>query len=239
MSGEFSLDEVHEMLGLVDQAELALSVARSKSIQIERNLELSEVILQLLDWSSTAYVENSLGINSALLSKFVKMRGTVPLHQAKAIASRLRTLLRSMDQTSAPAPALKARKAPVPPPKKELIIVAGEQWVSVASSSQTKIKIAAVSALLETIIEQTGRSNAPPEDQALSNLERQQLIAVLETALNVLKSPLAEKGLIKKAGEMLRESAGKAVEKGVQEALGALMMMAAKRISELVAIIFR
>jgi hypothetical protein len=54
-----------------------------------------------------------------------------------------------------------------------------------------------------------------------------------------LKSPLAEKGLIKKAGEMLRESAGKAVEKGVQEALGALMMMAAKRISELVAIIFR
>jgi hypothetical protein len=62
---------------------------------------------------------------------------------------------------------------------------------------------------------------------------------ILETALNVLKSPLAEKGLIKKAGEMLRESAGKAVEKGVQEALGALMMMAAKRISELIAIIFR
>jgi hypothetical protein len=239
MSGELSLDEIHEMLELVDQAELTLGAERGRSIQIERNLGLSEVILTLLDWSSTAYVENSLGINSALLSKFVKMRGTVPLHQARAIASRLRTVLRSMDQASAPAPA-RARKTPTPQvPKKELLAVAGERWVSVDASSQTKIKIAAISALLETIIEQTIRSNAPPEDQALSELERKQLIAVLETALNVLKSPLAEKELLKKAGDMLEESAGKAIEKGVQEGLAGLMTAAGKRIFELILVIFQ
>ncbi len=240
MSGEFSLDEIHEMLDLLDEVDVVISLARGPSVAIEHILELSEVIVQLLDLSSTAYVENGLGINSALLSKFVKMRGAVPLHQAKAIASRLRTLLRSMDQASAPAPARRTREAAKPtPPKKELIVVAGQRWVSVGSSSQTKIKIAAISALLETIIEQTTRSNAPPEDQALSELERQQLIAVLETALNVLKSPLVEKGLLKKAGDMLEESAGKAVEKGVQEGLVGLMTAAGKRIFDLIANIFQ
>ena len=243
MSGEFSLDEIHEMLDLVEEAELAISAARGRSIDIEHNLGLSEVILRLLDWSSTAYVENSLGINSSLLSKFVKMRGTIPRHQASAIASRLRTLVKSMDQVSSTAPpwreaAKPPKKKEAVPPKEKPVVVAGQQWVSVGTSSQIKIKIAAISSLLETIIEQTSRANAPPEDQILSELERQQLIAILETALNVLKSPLAEKGLLKRAGKLLRDSGIKAAEKGVQEGLGQLMIAASKRILELIHLIF-
>ena len=37
------------------------------------------------------------------LSKFVKKRGSVPLHVARAVADRLRNYLRSQDQRSLPA----------------------------------------------------------------------------------------------------------------------------------------
>jgi hypothetical protein len=55
------------------------------------------------------------------------------------------------------------------------------------------MKIGAISPLLDSIIVQTKGANEPPDQQILTEIERKQLIAILETALNVLRSPLVEK----------------------------------------------
>jgi len=53
-------------------------------------------------------------------------------------------------------------------------------------------------------------SKAPAEEQILTDVERNQLIAVLETVLAVLKA--VEKGLLKKAREMLGRASKSAAE---------------------------
>jgi hypothetical protein len=60
----------------------------------------------------------------------------------------------------------------------------------------------------------------------------------LETALNVLKSPMVEKGLLKKAKEILTKGAESTAEKGVQQGLGKLMEAAGHRIAELIGLLF-
>jgi hypothetical protein len=94
------------------------------------------------------------------------------------------------------------------------------------------------SSVNRVIIAQTSRANAPQDEQILTDIERRQLIAILETALNVLRSPLVERGLLKKARRVLVKGAESAAKKGVQEGLGVLMHSASARIAELIAMIF-
>jgi hypothetical protein len=100
------------------------------------------------------------------------------------------------------------------------------------------MKIGAVASILDSIIEQVRHSNLPSAEQALTELERRQLIAILETTLAVLKSPLAERGLLKKAKSALEQAAMKSVEKGAQEGLGQLMGAAGSRLHDLLAWLF-
>jgi len=66
-----------------------------------------------------------------------------------------------------------------------------------------------------------------------SEIERVQLIAVLETALAMLKAPMIEKNLLKKAASMLKRAAAKAVEKQVENAFAFAAGFAAGKITEL------
>jgi hypothetical protein len=61
-----------------------------------------------------------------------------------------------------------------------------------------------ISGLLDDIVTHVQRANVPEDDQILTQIERQQLIAVLETALAVLRSPMLEKGLLRQTADMLR-----------------------------------
>jgi hypothetical protein len=158
----------------------------TKSIQVRQVPELSGAILELLGWTNTAYMENELSINPSLLNKFVKMRGVVQKRQASKLADRLRSYLKSQDQASIKLVPPPRRKKP-PGPKSPSSTFTGEQWVAVRTSSEVKMKIGAISALLDSIIIQTKGANEPPDQQLLSEIERQQLIAILETALNLLR----------------------------------------------------
>jgi hypothetical protein len=166
--------------------------------------DLSMVVLEVLGWTNTAYIENKLGIDPSVLSKFVKMRGKVPLHVARAVAERLRTYLRSEDQAFARRKQSAKKKERTLPEKENVerrtvavALMRGEQWVAVGENSEIKIKIGVIASLLDSIIDQTKHANVPPDQQIMSDIEKQQLIAILETALNVLRSPLVEKGLFK------------------------------------------
>jgi hypothetical protein len=240
---EFPLDDIHRMLDTIDIGIRKIEHVKTTNIDVSLVWEVSEVILEVLGATNTAYIENDLGINAAHLSKFVKMRGTVNKNQALAIAQRVKTYLKSLDQVTPQMPGenmleptqeQKLKKSPAEPK----VTVVANQWIAIRQTSTSKLKIGVISSLLESIVEQAAHSNAPPEEQVLTELERHQLIAILETALNLLRSPLVERGLLKKAENSLAEAGKKAAEKGMQEGLGKLMTAASSRIAELILYLF-
>jgi hypothetical protein len=233
---EHPIEDVHRLLETVDIALQKIERAPTPSLQVNQIPELSEAILELLGWTNTAYMENTLNINSSVLIKFVKMRGVVRKNVARAVADRVRSSLKSMDQRfGEPIPPLQAKPISV---KIAPTSFAGEQWIAIKEASEIKMKIGAVASILDSIIEQVRHSNLPSANQALTELERRQLIAILETTLAVLKSPLAERGLLKKAKSALEQAAMKSVEKGAQEGLGQLMGAAGSRLHDLLAWLF-
>jgi hypothetical protein len=100
---ELVLSAVHRLLDRLDKAIHDLGSSKKENIDIADFLALSEVVREVLGWTNAAFIEASLKINPAVLSKFVKMRGSVPLHVARAVADRLRNYLRSQDQRSLPS----------------------------------------------------------------------------------------------------------------------------------------
>ena len=99
---ELVLSAVHRLLDTLDQAIRDLAAHKAENIDVADFPALTEVIKEVVGWTNAAYIEANLKINPAILSKFVKMRGHVPLHVARAVADRLRNYLRSQDQRTLP-----------------------------------------------------------------------------------------------------------------------------------------
>jgi hypothetical protein len=100
---ELVLSAVHCLLDTLDKAIRKLAVHKAKNVDVADCPELIEVMREVLGWTNAAFMEANLKINSAVLGKFIKRRGSVPLHVARAVADRLRNYLRSQDQRSLPA----------------------------------------------------------------------------------------------------------------------------------------
>ena len=78
------LEDIHRLIHTVEDGIRAIDAREhTDTIPVSEMPEITEAVLELLGWTNTAYMQNELGINSALLSKFVKMRGTVPKHDAR------------------------------------------------------------------------------------------------------------------------------------------------------------
>jgi hypothetical protein len=236
----YPLDDVHRLIdGLDDLLRRLNGRGTPDKIPVNELPELIEAIHELDGWRNTTYLQTKVGINGSLLNRFMTLRGSVSSRDAVKIADRLRSYLKSQDQSTVADHAeiaieggtaegvIKAAEQPKPP------VLIAEQWVAVSTSAM-KMKIAAIASLLDTIVEQIKHSNAPDDEQVLTALERRQLIAILETALNVLKSPIVETGLLKKARDGLKKAAISAAEKHVQQGLGTLMEVAKSRIVDLV-----
>lgn len=243
---ELPIEDIHRLLDMLDyirrKPQFAGQVDGNRVVDISTLGDLCLVVLEVLGWTNTAYMQNDLGIAPSVLSKFVKMRGTIRTHDVRAVVERLRTFLRSQDQASSVLHPSKSNTQPPGRPLRathaiKILRINGEQWIALGDNSQTKAKIGAVAVLLDSILEQTKHTNVPSEEQALSELEKQQLITILETTLNVLRSPLVEKGLLRTAQKVLKKGAERAAENGVQVGLGFLMGAAAARFDELLHLI--
>ncbi|RDJ16941.1 hypothetical protein B5K06_00720 [Rhizobium grahamii] len=110
-----------------------------------------------------------------------------------------------------------------------------EQWVYVRRGSRAKDIIGDVSELLDEVILLAKTTNLPEAQAGLTDIERAQLIAILETTLAMLKAPMIEPGLLKKTAKMAKDVAQKAAKTKVEEALGASLEHVAKRVAELIA----
>jgi hypothetical protein len=101
----------------------------------------------------------------------------------------------------------------------ETTLPVGSGWVSVPLSARSKAK--ELQTLLGNLLDLVQGSNQGEDACALSVLEREELVAILETALLHLKAPLVHKPFIKGLGGSLKRIAARVAERQVELALGA------------------
>ena len=165
-------------------------------------------------------------IPSSSVTKIMNIRGEFKTYDAIIIADKVIGKLKAIEGTLASSP----EREPIPnPPLSEAPLVHKPTqketlkaivWAVNPNNKAIKTKIILISELLDQIMTLIEKTNLPESQQALSAIEKAQLIAVLETVLAVLKAPLVEKGIIEKSISFLRKISKKTVEKKSQEALG-------------------
>jgi hypothetical protein len=213
-SGYFVTDyeEIHEWLDYLDEAMVELAETKQKLVDVGHFANVGWIVYELDDGVDLAHV---LRVPPPVVRTFKSFGGTVSLKDARILVDRLRSHVKSMDQAGPPA-----RENP----DEKLVVVERPtlkfeafEWRSIPRERDVKDKIAEISRLLDDIITGVKRPNNSPDSQYLSDVERQQLIAVLETTLAILKAPVMEKGLFLKARDMLQKASVKAEERAAQK----------------------
>lgn len=203
---------------------------------------IPEAVSVFVDFETNGMLHD-IGINPSLLNKLTnidaKLRGPVMV----AVLGRTRSYLRTLESEhggdgSFPEHEENQDKliqeiADAHPPQP--IQVWTEQWVYVRRGSRAKEINVHVSELLDEVVLLAKTTNLPEDQAALTNIERAQLIAILETTLAVLKAPMVEPGLLKKTARLAKEVAERTAKKKAEEALGAGLTHVAKRLLDLVA----
>lgn len=187
-------------------------------IDVQDYSDLQEVILELNGWGSSAYnttIAQQLGFQPSVINKFLKHGGKVRLEIARKLADRTITFMRSQ-QTQAVSVPVMGRIGEPPPPREPEFALKATEWVLVRQTGILTEQISQLIVLIGEVAQHATTSNLPSDQRALTAIERAQLIAVLETALNMLKSPMVEKGLLRKTKAMLKRAAAKAMEKQVE-----------------------
>ncbi|MCZ7466413.1 hypothetical protein [Rhizobium rhizogenes] len=236
----FSLEEIHEMLDAIER-----SLSRLKAANLHNKLMPMTYIPEAysvhvdLDLSG---VLPSIGLNQSVANKLKNIDAKLRAPVMIAALSRTRSYLRMLESEfggdgTRPDHADQDRviqetlDANPPPP----IQIWTEQWVYVKQGSRAKQLISDVAELLDEAILLAKTTNLPEDQAALTDIERAQLVAILETTLAVLKAPMLEPGLLKKTARVAKEIAEKTARKRVEEGLGVGLSYAAKKLWELIA----
>jgi len=231
-------EELHEWL---DQVEVAISDLASEKrpfLDVDELPNVCSIVNDLMNSSSAYYddLPRLLHLPPALIRKFQKFSGTVTLQDARVFVDRLRSHLKSMDQVHEET--LEEEEEPFFLPVEANISFPAIEWRNVPRTPDVKQQIAEVSRILYDIIAGMKRSNNAPDDQYLTEIERQQLIAILTTALVILKAPVVEKALLLKTRDALQKAAVKAGEKQAETAFGLLAGQGVSWLSDLIRSIF-
>ncbi len=252
---ELDLDDIHE---IIETLEYSINALRAEAATQNAHIYLSDfsalcsVITELNDWDKTAYgtdLSNKLGIAPSLVSKFLRF---LTSSGEKDIRMKAFTALKVAERALSYAKSLESEATDwrYKKPKmdiselnsedsatKQILHFSATTWAAVPKTSEIQEKISLIAELLDSLILNINSANLPPSEQALSEIEKQQLIAVLETALQMLQAPLVEKNLLEETSDLLGNATRKAAEKSVQEALETLGKKAIYHLIELIKLI--
>ncbi|MDP9569793.1 UNVERIFIED_ORG: hypothetical protein J2W66_000253 [Agrobacterium larrymoorei] len=234
----FSLEEIHEMLDGIERSLSRLKAANlyDKLMPISYIPEAYLVHVEL----DLHGVLHSIGLNQSVANKLknidAKLRAPVMIAALSRTRSYLRMLESEFGGNKSSAEhfeldhAIQETVEANPPQPTQ---VWAEQWVYVKQGSRAKQIISDVSELLDEAVLLAKTTNLPEDQAALTDIERAQLIAILETTLAVLKAPMLEPGLLKKTARLATEIAEKTAKKNAEEALGMGLRFMAKKLWEL------
>lgn len=166
-----------------------------------------------------------LGLSTMDLSKFNRERGPVETATIEKVGNRVQAFLKEMEgevrtmARDAPASAAPSQQADQDNDAVTAIAVHPVKWVITPRRQHGEL-IEKISSLLDEVAYLAKASNLPPDQAALTELQRAQLIALLETTLALLKGPLIEKGLLRRALEAAKDGAANSAKKHTELALG-------------------
>lgn len=228
--------------GLANRALSRLNRETAKNIDVNDYPELEELMMVLND-GTTAYgsqLSSRLAFQPSIINKFLKLGGRVPTHIARKLADATRSYLRSdkdwMERARLnqprPDPSPPPETPPETPPEPQPFVLKATEWKLIVRTPELEEIVDELIRLLREVMGHATTSNLPPNERALTSAERSQLIAILETAIQVLKAPMVEKSLLKKAKEAMEKGALSAVEKGVEHAFSFSAGFAAGKLSD-------
>jgi hypothetical protein len=184
-----------------------------------------------------------IGISASIANKLKNLEAELPAPVMAAALGRAKTYLRKIESEFGDASGgteegpedqaaqIEDMLESYPPPP---VPVWADTWVYIKRGSRAKAIIAELSELLDEVALLARSTNLPEHEAALTDIERAQLIAVLDTAIAMLKGPMVEQGLLKKLGKMSKETAQKAAQKNAEQGLGEGMLFLARKLSELI-----
>ena len=222
-----AIDQLYDIIDMLDDDIRELEGTGRERVDVFRYQGIFEAVTFLDELG----MSNRLGLSHMDLDKFQRMSGTIDSAVLRQLSGRLKSLLREAEGTIRAIAATAAPIASQPPQHSitdQAVGIIAVEWVLNDRNKNAEL-IAELSELLDEAIVRARGTNLPPEKTALSAFQRKTLIDMLETALQMLKAPLVEKGLLKKLGEAAGEGAVAAVKKGSEVGLG----IALKRLWEL------
>lgn len=221
--GSALLDHIYE---LIENVQLDLERLSSEYDRRTSKVEIVQfpAIYDAFELLSEYQYERRLGITAIDLDKFARMQGSVQPVTMRRVGTRAITLLRELEGQVAreTIPAISIDEHPQPEEAAERrldVRVSVIEWTGVDHRRNAGL-IAEISTLLEESVRLARGTNLPPPERALSDIERAQLIALLETALQMLKAPLVEKGLLTTLKNAAKAGAENSVQKHSELALG-------------------
>ena len=224
-----AIDRIYEILDMLEEDGKELEGIRHKAIDVFRYQGIFEAV-EFLD--ELGY-SGRLGLSETDLSKFRRIKGSVDSSVLWQLNGRLKSLLREAEGTIrsiavAPGLGLASDEATPPEPNQPEVHIVAIEWVRNDRNKNVQI-IANLTVLLDEAIVRARGTNLPPEKAAFTEFQRKALIDLLETALQMLKGPLVEKGLLKRLRDAAGEGAVGTVKKGVEVGAGFVL----KRLWEL------
>ncbi len=218
--GSSLMDRIYELL-----AGIEVDLANIRRINLHQRIDVFEYgsILDAVGVLGQYNLDLRLGIPVTEVAKFHAMKGSLRAEVVLRVGERAVTLLHELEgqvraETDANGAATGQSDAPPTPPA-TATVYAAKEWLPVNRRTNANL-IAEISSLIDEAIRLARSTNLPPERQALSEIERAQLIALLETALQLLKAPLVERGLLESLTEATTSGATRAVGKGTELAMG-------------------
>lgn len=236
MQHDVDLDQLYEFLDCLNYDLELLRSLDSETEQIEAT-ELRGVCVSVGElfgyW--TAYdseLARRLQISPKLLNNFIRHFKPISVQEAKVLVSKLISYLKSIEGEIAAQETVEDQhdstevvstakdQEDEQQATREGVRLAASEWAELPKSDTVKKSIAAISILLDSLVIIANSSNLPEERRALSKIERAELVAILETALLILKAPLVEKGLMSNLMSRLGEVVSKTATKKTEQALG-------------------
>lgn len=247
MEYDIGLDRVHELLdGLeCDLGSLQAELGQEEQVDPASLPHICDAAQEIFGlWSGYGSdMATRLHVPPALINSFVRTFRSVYATDATILASKLISYLKSVEgEYNAVANLDDSRSDNLPrtaedpqrPPAAATKSFNASVWAPIPEADEIKAQIAQISLLLDSVVRLARTTNLPEEERSLSAIERAELIAILETALLILKAPLAEKSLLDRASEQLKRTAGKVAAKKTETALGQLADEAARALWEFI-----
>ena len=236
---DLTLDEIHEFMDGIELDINFLSSFESDSEKVRTDTlyGTSMTIGHFLHYW-TAYgsgLPKVLRIPEKLLNKYSKGGSEIAVFEAKTVSAKLLSYLRSIEgeyNNISSSDNINIKIDENIEVQNKNFAFRAVSWVkndSVAKSELHKLSIS-----LDSLLTLAKSSNLPESEQALSDLEKAQLIAMLETALLILKAPLVEKGFLSKLRDVLAGCGKKVATKKTEEALGKLADGAAQELGSII-----